>query len=89
MKLAFEKFKDRIDMCDWSSPSDIMKSFRTADTITCIGKPFTRIVFNIGGNKYRMICGYKFGKNRVVLYIRFIGTHEAYDNINPCEVNMF
>ena len=89
MIIAFEKFKERIEQCDWNSPSDIMKSFRTADTITCKGRPFNRVVFNVGGNKYRMICGYKFGSRNVVLYIRFIGTHTEYDIIEPCKINLF
>lgn len=89
MSLACEKFKDRVELCDWEIPNDIMKSFRTADTITCKGKGFNRVVFNIGGNKYRMICGYKFGKKNVVMYIRFIGTHSEYDEVDPCTINMF
>jgi mRNA interferase HigB len=39
-----------------------------------------RIVFNIAGNKYRLIVkfNYEFG----IAYIRFIGSHRAYDAIN-------
>jgi len=47
---AFERFKVRIDQCDWATPSDIMKSFRTADTITCLGSNFNRVCFNVAGN---------------------------------------
>lgn len=38
-----------------------------------------RIVFNISGNKYRLVVkfNYDFGTG----YIRFIGTHAEYDNI--------
>ena len=86
---AFYDFANRLKYCDWSIPSDITRSFRTADIISCEGKPFNRVIFNVGGNKYRLICGYKFGNNNVVLYIRFVGTHEEYDKINICEVNMF
>lgn len=89
MEKAFDKFKDRVELSDWKSPNDIVKSFRTADTITCKGSPFNRVVFDIGGNKYRMICGYKFGKKNVVLYVRFVGTHAVYDEVNPCNINMF
>ena len=87
---AFNDFFNQLKYCDWNIPSDIMRSFRTADIISCEGKPFNRVIFNIGGNKYRMICGYKFDKNKVMLYIRFIGTHSEYDQIiNVCKVDMF
>ncbi|MBI1308177.1 MAG: hypothetical protein GC181_16365 [Bacteroidetes bacterium] len=36
-----------------------------------------------------MICGYKFCKHAVVLYVRFAGSHQEYDGINPCLINMF
>ena len=39
-----------------------------------------RIVFNIGGNKYRLVTqiNYHYG----VIYLRFIGTHAEYDEID-------
>ncbi len=87
---AFNDFFNQLSYCDWTIPSDIIRSFRTADIISCEGKTFNRVVFNIGGNKYRMICGYKFGKNKVMLYVRFVGSHSNYDKIRDvCSVNMF
>lgn len=86
---AFQDFKSQLSFCNWKIPSDITKSFRTADIVPCKGKAFNRVIFNIGGNKYRMICGYKFSKNKVVLYIRFVGTHLEYDNVNVCDVDIF
>lgn len=89
MLKAFQDFYNQLKYCDWEIPSDIMKSFRTADLVNCEGQAFNRLVFNIGGNKYRMICGYKFGTNKVVLYVRFVGTHKEYDKVDVCTVNMF
>ena len=89
MLKAFQDFREQLSYCDWDIPSDIIKSFRTADIISCEGKPFNRVVFNVGGNKYRLICGYKFGERKVVLYVRFVGTHKEYDKVDACEVNMF
>lgn len=89
MLKEFKDFYDQLEFCDWKIPNDIIESFRTADIVVCEGKPFNRVIFNIGGNKYRMICGYKFGKKSVVLYVRFIGSHKEYNKIAVCEVNMF
>ena len=90
MMNAFNDFYNQLSFCDWNIPSDIIRSFRTADIISCEGKPFNRVIFNIGGNKYRLICGYKFDENKVLLYVRFIGSHVEYDNIqNVCEVDIF
>lgn len=86
---AFEDFMNQLEYCDWDIPSDITKSFRTADIVSC-KENFNRVIFNVGGNKYRLICSYKFGKNNVVLYVRFVGTHSEYDKIEDiCTVNMF
>jgi len=43
-----------------------------------------RVVFNIGGNKYRLVVRVNYSYR--VLYIRFIGTHSQYDRINVKEV---
>ena len=40
----------------------------------------SRTVFNIGGNKYRLVVKFIFKTNTV--YIRFIGTHAEYDKID-------
>ncbi|MCB9244797.1 MAG: type II toxin-antitoxin system HigB family toxin [Flavobacteriales bacterium] len=43
-----------------------------------------RIVFNIKGNKYRLIV--KFNFDFQICWIRFVGTHEEYDKINANEI---
>jgi mRNA interferase HigB len=63
-------------LADWSKFSDLKESFNTVDYI---GKDL--YVFNISGNKYRLIARIIFRVRTV--YIRFIGTHKAYDKINP------
>lgn len=54
---------------------DVKAQFSTA---SIVGKD--RAVFNIAGNKYRLVVLIRCDKD--LLYIRFIGTHPAYDRIN-------
>ena len=66
-------------MADWSKADDILTTYGSADLL---GKGTSRVVFDIGGNKYRMICKYAFGDNMVHLFICWIGTHAEYDKLN-------
>jgi len=62
----------------WTEPGDINETFSSADLL---GDGSNRIVFNIAGNHYRMICKYHFGITRVHLYIKWIGTHAEYTKL--------
>lgn len=52
---------------------------------TILGWNSNRVVFNIGGNNYRMICKYAFGEKQVHLFICWIGTNTEYDEL--CDNN--
>ena len=68
-----------VKAADWRSPHDVKAMFKNA---SLVGD--RRIVFNIAGNKYRLVV--KFNYPYRVAYIRFIGTHAEYDEINVEEV---
>ena len=51
---------------DWNKPSDILNTFGNADML---GNGSCRVVFDIGGNNYRVICYYFFGEKQVHLFI--------------------
>lgn len=74
-RVSFEDWLEKVKHADWESPDDIGKTFNTADLL---GNGSDRIVFDIAGNSYRMICKYWFGASRVHLYIKWIGTHAEY-----------
>jgi mRNA interferase HigB len=59
----------------WKTPQDIKARYRSADFL-----PGNRVVFNIGGNKYRLIV--KIAYVPGLIYIRFVGTHAEYDKID-------
>ena len=63
---------------EWETANDITASFPSADLL---GKGTNRVIFNVGGNKYRILCKYQFGKNMVHLFVLWIGTHAEYDKI--------
>lgn len=75
-KVSFESFKEKIKHSDWNSTNDIQSTFKSADMIKN-----DRIVFNIGGNNFRIICTYWFGPNMVHLYLKWIGTHAEYTKL--------
>jgi len=63
----------------WLTPQDIKVQYATA---SILGD--NRVVFNIGGNKYRLIVKINYPCGTV--YIRFIGTHAEYDKIKAEEI---
>ncbi|MEQ8520493.1 MAG: type II toxin-antitoxin system HigB family toxin [Cytophagales bacterium] len=75
---GFESWFNIMKNADWINPLDIIKSFNSADIL---GNGTNRVVFNIGGNKYRMICEYFFGFKKVHLYVTWIGTHAEYTEL--------
>lgn len=59
----------------WKTTSDIKRQFVSASFLA------DRIViFNIGGNKYRLVVQVLFETQ--VVFIRFVGTHQEYDERN-------
>ena len=64
---------------DWKSPAEVKADYRSA---SIIGND--RVVFNIAGNKYRLVVRINYAYR--VVYIRFVGTHRQYDRINAKEV---
>ena len=59
----------------WEKPSDIKARYRTASVVGD-----NRVVFNIGGNKYRLVVRFHYAYG--IAYIRFICTHPQYDRID-------
>lgn len=60
---------------DWSAPAQVKADFGTASILRD-----GRVVFNIAGNKYRLVVWINYTYR--VVYIRYIGTHAQYDTID-------
>lgn len=85
---AFDNWLNRLQIADWEMPQDIIGTFGARADI--IGRQ--RVIFDVGGNHYRMICSYSFGRRNVHLYINWIGTHAEYDELcqrNDADGNQF
>lgn len=60
---------------DWTYSVDVKRRYRHASILKG-----NRVVFNIGGNKYRLIVQINYECK--VVYVRFVGSHQDYDNID-------
>lgn len=60
---------------DWKTSNEVKQTYANASILKD-----SRIVFNIKGNSYRLVAKFNFEKQWV--FIRFIGTHDEYDNID-------
>jgi mRNA interferase HigB len=60
---------------DWHAPADVKRDFGTASILRD-----GRVVFIVGGNKYRLVVWINYPYR--VIYVRFIGTHAQYDRID-------
>jgi mRNA interferase HigB len=65
----------QMKQADWAKPTDVKRDVRSASILRD-----GRVVFNIAGNKYRVVVWINYPYR--VVYIRFIGTHRQYDAID-------
>ncbi len=75
---ALNSWYMRTKLADWSDFNDLRQDFPNCDFV---GND--RFVFNIKGNRYRLIAIIHFDIRTI--YIRFIGTHAEYDKISDIE----
>ena len=95
-KSSLKKFWDRPGCCDargplhslydeavkatWASPQDVKDQY---DSASICGN--NRVVFNIGGNKYRLVVEMQYRAG--IAWVKFVGTHAQYDRIDVESVN--
>jgi mRNA interferase HigB len=75
---GFRTWLTLLNSANWEEPSDMKETYKSADLL---GNGTNRVIFNIGGNNYRMICKYQFGATQVHLFIKWIGTHSDYTKL--------
>ncbi|MDJ0737284.1 MAG: type II toxin-antitoxin system HigB family toxin [Nostocaceae cyanobacterium] len=70
---------DEASRAEWNSPTDIKSTYRNASIIAN-----NRVVFNIKGNDYRLIVHVRYDIG--IIFIRFVGTHSEYDNLDATTI---
>lgn len=66
-----------VQKASWNGPADVKRQFGT--TVDFVAD--NRIVFDLGGNKFRLIVHVSYSFGRVL--IKFVGPHSDYDRIDP------
>jgi len=79
---ALKSWHDEVISADWNNPHEIKGQYTSA---SIVGDK--RVVFNICGNKYRLIVSVSYKLK--AFYIKFIGTHKQYDDIDATTVDLF
>lgn len=79
VKTALQDWVKTVKAAKWNNFADVKKTFNSVDNV---GNQ--RYVFNIKGNQYRLVAVIKFTIKWI--YIRFIGTHKEYDEIDCANI---
>jgi mRNA interferase HigB len=70
-----EAWYEEVVKADWATPQELKAQFGHASILKN-----NRVVFNIKGNNYRLVVKINYPYH--VIYVRFIGTHSQYDEID-------
>ena len=81
-KGALQSWYDETMKARWLTSQDIKAQYRNA---SICGN--NRVVFNIAGNKYRLVVEMQYQAG--IAWVKFIGTHAQYDKINVENVNEY
>ena len=74
-----QNWYQEVEKADWDTPAKLKERYPNASIIRG-----DLVVFNIKGNRYRLVARISFRKRLV--FVKFFGTHREYDRINVEEV---
>jgi mRNA interferase HigB len=74
-KAELDAWFHEAEAAEWANPAQLRQQYGTASILKG-----SRAVFNICGNKYRLVVSINYPYS--VVYVRFAGTHAEYDNID-------
>ncbi len=78
-KVELDAWFHEAEAASWANPAQVKEKYGSASILKG-----SRVVFNICGNKYRLVV--KINYSYAVVYVRFAGTHREYDRVNADEI---
>lgn len=79
VKSALDSWFHEVQRADWPGPSDVVRAYANASIVGS-----DRVVFNIKGNSYRLVVAVDY--LRRIVFIKWLGSHAAYDKIDVKKV---
>lgn len=79
LEQALKAWYREVKKAQWSNANEVKQKYRNASVLKG-----GRVVFNICGSKFRLIAGVNYSVK--VVYVKWVGTHAAYDDIDAEEV---
>ncbi len=79
LEQALKAWYREVKKAEWRNANELKQKYRNASVLKG-----GRAVFNICGNKFRLIAGVNYSVK--VVYIKWVGTHAEYDDIDAEEV---
>jgi mRNA interferase HigB len=74
-KTQLQVWHSIVKAAHWANPADVKRTFGDASILKN-----GRVVFNTSGNKFRLVVRINYAYR--IVYVRFVGTHEEYDNVD-------
>lgn len=81
-KNSLKSWHDETKKANWNNTQDIKKRYRSADFLKN-----NRVIFDISGNRYRLVVEINY--NFKIVFIKFIGTHKEYEQIDLEMINEY
>ena len=79
---SLQSWLDEVSKSSWQTPQDIKEQYSSA---SICGN--NRVVFNIAGNKYRLVVEMQY--RAAIVWVKFLGTHARYDQIDVETINEY
>ena len=81
-KGGLQSWLDEAIKANWKTPQSLKGQYSSASI--CANN---RVVFNIAGNKYRLVVEMQYRAG--IVWVKFVGTHARYDQINVESINEY
>lgn len=82
-KVPLQIWFEEVESRNWSSPNKLKSDYGGSVSIL----KNNRVVFDIKGNDYRLVAAINYENGW--LFIKFIGTHTAYDEIDANAIDLY